>query len=82
MDRFPAMRWPACRRILERQPLGYVVTRQTGSHCTFEADGRPPLHLAFHDNQELPGRVIRKILVIDIGLTEDEARDLLRGDRP
>ncbi len=69
------MRWPAFRRVLES--LGYRITRQKGSHKRLEADGRPPLRVSFHDGQELPGSLVRKILVNDVGLTEDEARRLV-----
>jgi predicted RNA binding protein YcfA (HicA-like mRNA interferase family) len=71
------MRWPRLRRILEREPLGYRITRQDGSHRTLEAEGRPTLHLSFHDRQEIPSGLVRKILVKDIGLSVDEALDLL-----
>jgi predicted RNA binding protein YcfA (HicA-like mRNA interferase family) len=71
------MKWPQLRRILESEPLGYRITRQTGSHRTMEAAGRPMLHLSFHDNQEIPGGLVRKILVRDVGLSDDEARALL-----
>lgn len=71
------MRWPRLERILTRHPLNYEVTRQRGSHRTLTAPGRPTLHLSFHDRQELPGGLIRKILVQDVGLTESEARNLL-----
>lgn len=77
MSRFPALRWPALRRVLTRVPLSYRITRQVGSHRTLETEGRPMLHLSFHDNQEIPGGLVRKILVQDIGLTEDEALGLL-----
>jgi predicted RNA binding protein YcfA (HicA-like mRNA interferase family) len=77
LDRFPSMRWPRLRGILTRDPLNYRITRQAGSHRTLEADGRPTLHLAFHDRQDLPGGMVRKILVQDVGLTEDEAKALL-----
>lgn len=77
MSQFPSCRWPALERVLTRKPLEYRITRQSGSHRTLEADGRPILHLSFHDQQEIPGRTIRKILVNDVGLTEDEARKLL-----
>lgn len=71
------MKWPRLRRILESGPLGYRITRQTGSHRTMEAVGRPTLHLSFHDDQEIPGGLVRKILVRDVGLSEAEARALL-----
>jgi predicted RNA binding protein YcfA (HicA-like mRNA interferase family) len=74
---YPAMRWPELRRILTRAPLSYSLTRQNGSHKTLKADGRPTLHLAFHDNAELPGGLIEKILTKDVGLSDDEVRGLL-----
>jgi predicted RNA binding protein YcfA (HicA-like mRNA interferase family) len=74
---FGAVKWRRLRRILEGEPLGYRVTRPTGSHRTMEARGRPTLHLSFHDNQELPGGLVRKILLGDVGLTEAEALKLL-----
>lgn len=70
------MKWPQLRRILEREPLGYRITRQTGSHKKLEADGRPILRLSFHDNQDLPGGLVRDILVEAVG-SEEEARRLV-----
>jgi len=75
-ERFPSMRWPQLERILAREPLGYKVTRQAGSHRTLVAPNRPVLHLSFHDNQELPGGMVRKVLR-DAGLSDDEARRLV-----
>jgi predicted RNA binding protein YcfA (HicA-like mRNA interferase family) len=63
--------------ILERKPLGYRITRQSGSHRRMEARGRPPLSFAFHGNATIPAGLVRKILIKDIGLAEDEARKLL-----
>ena len=77
LNQFPSMRWPTLYRILARDPLNYSITRQDGSHRTLEAEGRPVLHLSFHDSQELPGGMVRKILCKDIGLSQDEARKLL-----
>jgi predicted RNA binding protein YcfA (HicA-like mRNA interferase family) len=42
-----------------------------------EASGRPTLTFAFHDNATIPAGLVRKILIKDIGLAEDEARKLL-----
>jgi hypothetical protein len=42
-----------------------------------EAPGRPPLTFAFHDNATIPSSLIRKVLVRDVGLAEDEALKLL-----
>lgn len=78
MPTFPAMKWPQLKRVLERQPLDYRVTKQSGSHRTMESDSHPTLWLAFHDRAELAPGLVRKIMVKDIGLSEDEALELLR----
>jgi len=63
--------------ILERKPFNYRVVRQTGSHRRMLSPGYPPLSFAFHDNATIPPWVVRKILLRDVGLAEDEARKLL-----
>lgn len=63
--------------VLEREPLNYRVSRQSGSHRRMEAPDRPPLTFAFHDKATVPSGLIRKVLVRDVGLAEDEARKLL-----
>lgn len=74
---FRAMKARELLRLLERAPLGYEVVRQTGSHRRMEARGRPPLTFAFHDSQELPPGLVRKILKRDVGLADDEITPLL-----
>lgn len=77
MVKFPSMKWRSLRRVLERAPLGYEVVRREGSHCTMKAEGRPTIHVAGHDGQTFPPGLVRKILVKDVGLSEDEAVGLL-----
>lgn len=79
MAQFPAVRWPKLKRVLERAPLSYQTVRETGSHRRLEAPNRPPLTLAFHNDEDIPPGLVRKILVKDVGLSEDEALGLLRG---
>jgi predicted RNA binding protein YcfA (HicA-like mRNA interferase family) len=74
---FPSMKAKRLLAVLERKPLGYRVTRQSGSHRRMEAPGHPPLTFAFHDKATIPAGLVRKILVRDVGLAEDEARELL-----
>lgn len=62
--------------ILMGTPLNYRIVRQRGSHRRLEADGRPSLTFSFHDRATIPGGMVRKILVDQIGLSEDDARDL------
>ncbi len=77
MEQFPSMKPKRLLATLERTPLGYRVARQAGSHRRLKAPDRPPLTFAFHDNATIPSGLVRKILVRDIGLAEDEARKLL-----
>ena len=63
-------------RLLERE-LDYGVVRQTGSHRTLKAPGRPTLHFAFHDSQTISPGLVRKILVTDVGLSIHDAEALL-----
>lgn len=63
--------------MLERKPLSYRAVRQTGSHRRLRSPDYPPLTFAFHDNVTVPPWTVRKILVNDVGLGEDEAQKLL-----
>ncbi len=61
-----------------RKPLSYKVTRQSGSHRTLESDnGYPKLGFSFHDGVDVPSGLVRKILVRDVGLAEEEALEPL-----
>ncbi len=61
-----------------REPLRYRLSRQSGSHGLWESEtGYPPLRLAFHDRAEIPSGLVRSILTKGVGLTDDEARQLL-----
>lgn len=42
-----------------------------------ESPSHPPFTFAFHDKATIPGGLVRKILVRDVGLDEEEARKLL-----
>jgi predicted RNA binding protein YcfA (HicA-like mRNA interferase family) len=77
MSQFPTMKAKRLLAILERAPLNYRVSRQSGSHRRMEAPGRPPLAFAFHDKATIPSGLVRKVLVRDVGLAEDDARKLL-----
>jgi predicted RNA binding protein YcfA (HicA-like mRNA interferase family) len=63
--------------VLTREPLGYEIARQRGSHRRLKAPGRPPITFAFHDRAAVPPGLVRKILCRDVGLGEDEALRLL-----
>lgn len=67
------------RRVLERAPLRYEAHRSSGgSHTRLKsAAGYPDLLFSFHDGQTIAPGLVRKILVRDVGLSEEEALDLL-----
>jgi predicted RNA binding protein YcfA (HicA-like mRNA interferase family) len=74
---FPSMKAAALLAVLQREPLGYEIVRQKGSHRHLRAKGRPPVLFSFHDGATVAPGLVRKILVGTVGLTEDEARSLL-----
>jgi predicted RNA binding protein YcfA (HicA-like mRNA interferase family) len=63
--------------VLQRAPLNYIEVRRNGSHRVLRAESRPPLSFSFHQGVTIGPRLVRKILVDDVGLTEEEALDLL-----
>jgi predicted RNA binding protein YcfA (HicA-like mRNA interferase family) len=77
VERFPSLKAQRLLSILTGKPLGYRVVRQSGSHRRLEAEGRPALTFAFHDRASIPGGMVRKILIVQVGLSEDEARRLV-----
>jgi hypothetical protein len=75
------MRGRELYRHLARSPLSYVEDpgrSREGSHKTLVSDLYPTLYLAFHDSQEVPPGLVRKILTRDVGLSEEEALRHLR----
>ena len=65
-------------RVLARAPLNYSIDRQSGSHMRLKSEsGFPDLTFAFHANQTLPGGLVRKVLVAQVGLSYEEARRLV-----
>ena len=77
MAPFPSLKAKQLLKVLEAEPLGYRVVRQTGSHRTLEAPGRPKLTFAFHDRATIAPGLIRQILVRRVGLAEEDALRLL-----
>lgn len=60
-----------------RKPVSYRIARQRGSHRVLISAHYPRLVFAFHDQDTIPPGQVRKILVQDVGLGEDEARATL-----
>lgn len=65
------------RKMLERQ-LGYKEVRRGGSHVTLESEDHPTLTFAFHNGVEIGPAMVRQILVRDVGLTLEEAKEVYR----
>jgi predicted RNA binding protein YcfA (HicA-like mRNA interferase family) len=77
MGKFPSMRWRDMYRLLAREPLNYREARRAGSHRWLVSDGYPPLILGGHESETCSPNAVRKILMIQVGLTEEEARRLV-----
>lgn len=68
------------RTLLARE-FGYEVpasARAGGSHRKLVAAGRPTLTFAFHDGDELGPVMVRRILIRDVGLTLQEALEVMK----
>jgi predicted RNA binding protein YcfA (HicA-like mRNA interferase family) len=69
-------------RHLARKPLSYVEDpdrSRKGSHRTLVSPIFGEVILAFHDRDDIAPGVVRKVLVKDVGLTEEDALKHLRG---
>lgn len=65
-------------KVLEGPKLQYSVVRQRGSHRILNsAAGYPPLTFAFSDNEMLGPVMVKRILTQGVGLSEDEAMEVL-----
>jgi predicted RNA binding protein YcfA (HicA-like mRNA interferase family) len=66
-------------QILKREPLKYQILRQTGSHAKLRSpNGHKDLTFSFHDSQTIPPGLVKKILTNDVGLSIQEALELLK----
>lgn len=72
---FAAMKARRLRRLLETQ-LGYTVVRQKGSHRRMESPGHRPIMFAFHDGDTVGPALVRDILVRQVGLTLEQAKEV------
>lgn len=66
-------------RVLLRKPLEYEIERQKGSHRTMKSsNGYGQLLFSGHEGDEVGPTRVRKILVDQVGLSEEEAIKLIR----
>ncbi len=76
-ERWPSMQASRVAAVLEKvcgRPL-----RQGGSHRQFaRPDGGGTFTVAFHDRETIPGGKVRRILLVDVGLSIEHAREMIR----
>lgn len=65
-------------RILQRRPLSCLIMRTRGSHRTLRTPAGKTLRYSYHDAKELSGHQVRDVLMVDLGLNEKEALEILR----
>ncbi|WP_322751697.1 MULTISPECIES: type II toxin-antitoxin system HicA family toxin [unclassified Frankia] len=76
---FPAMKPRQLLKVLARLGYGEGSRDAGGSHRWLEAPGRPRLLWAFHESVTSIGPVVvRRILVKEVGLTQEEALEVIR----
>jgi len=75
MSKTPVVTARQLMRVL--RGLGFVQTRSRGSHRRFEhPDGRKTT-VPVHRGRDIPRGLLRQIVIIDIGITEDDFVALL-----
>jgi predicted RNA binding protein YcfA (HicA-like mRNA interferase family) len=65
-------------RVLTGPPLNYRIVRISGSHKFLRSNSYPNLVFAFHHSQEISSTLVKIILVEKIGLSEEEALEVLK----
>jgi predicted RNA binding protein YcfA (HicA-like mRNA interferase family) len=76
--RFPSLNAKVFYRILTSEPLNYKLKRKgSGSHRILCAKGRQMINFSWHDNEEISGHVIKRILVCNAMLTVEQAWEVI-----
>lgn len=77
---FPSLKATKLRKILEKD-LGYRFEpgskKGGGSHCYLVAEGRKRVRWAFHNKVSIAPRSVKAVLVDQVGLTVEEAKEVL-----
>jgi predicted RNA binding protein YcfA (HicA-like mRNA interferase family) len=71
-EKWPSLRGAALARIIEKH-CG-APQRRSGSHRRYKGKHRD-FTFAFHDRAEVTGKIVRRVLIEDVGLSPDEARN-------
>ena len=64
--------------VLMRKPLSYHIIRTHGSHRILSSEKYPQLLYSFHDSIELSGHQVQRVLLSEVGLTIEEALEVIR----
>ena len=65
-------------RVLMNEPLNYRLLRVTGSHRILVSTNYPQLTYWPHDGKEVTPKIVKYYLVHIVGLSVDEALELLK----
>ena len=78
MQKFKSLKARIFYRLLTSEPLNYRLGFiKGGSHRMLVAERRKYITFSWHDNVEIPGRVVRKLLIERALLSEEEAYKLV-----
>lgn len=79
MSQFPSLKVSDLLRVLMRKPLEYEIDRQKGSHRTMKSSqGYPQLLFTGHEGDEMGPTRVKKMLVDQVGLSQEQAIKLLQ----
>ena len=78
MGIFPTMKANRLLALLTSNKLGHKIVASKGSHRTLTSPRYPKIILAFHENRELSGIEVKKVLCGQVGLTVTEALEVLK----
>jgi len=75
---YPSMDVKKFFRLLKK--MGYKATGNgKGSHERLEHETYPPLTFSGHTSKEISGGLVKQTLRRDVGLTDEQAKEVLRG---
>ncbi len=78
MEKFPSMKAKELLHLLQRKPLNYTIVRQRGSHKRLRSNVGNTFTFAYHGSEELSGKQVFYILVVQVGLSEALAMEVLK----
>ena len=79
MHKFPAIKARRLYRILTSEPLNFTLIRsKAGCHRVLENQDGKKIIFAWHANREISGFELRNLLVLQLGISDPEARRLLK----